>query len=151
MDPLRDLETVARWALLNLLVGNNDAHAKNLSLLYSPEGVRLAPIYDVVSTEVYPQIDRHFALELGGQKTPEGLHPAALNKFARSLGMRGPAVAGFGFDLMDRVRGELDAVLHGVAAEHGHDPVLDQIHELVVRRMELLTEWLQPAARRDPR
>lgn len=151
VDPLRDLETVARWALFNVLVGNNDAHAKNLSLLYSPEGLRLAPIYDVVSTEAYPQIDRHFALDLGGQKTAEGLHPVALDKFARSLGMRGPAVARFGHDLVERARGELDAVLNGVAAAHGHGPVLDQLRDLVMRRAELMAAWLQSADRRGGR
>jgi serine/threonine-protein kinase HipA len=86
MDPLRDLETLARWTLFNLLVGNNDGHAKNLSLLYTSDGVRLAPMYDVVSTHAYPQIDRHFSIEIGGQKTVEGLHRTELEKFARSLG-----------------------------------------------------------------
>jgi serine/threonine-protein kinase HipA len=96
MDPLHDLGTLARWALFNVLVGNNDAHAKNLSLLYTADGVRLAPVYDVVSTHVYPQIDRHFSIEIGGQKTVEGLHRAALDKFARSLGMKGRRSRGWG-------------------------------------------------------
>lgn len=151
VDPLRDLETVARWALFNVLVGNNDAHAKNLSLLYLPGGLRLAPVYDVVSTGVYPQIDRHLSLELGGQKTAEGLHAVALDKFARSLGMRGPAVARFGYDLVERVRAELGGVLNEVAAEHGHDPVLAQIQDLVTRRAERVLAWLQSADRRGSR
>jgi serine/threonine-protein kinase HipA len=38
-----------------VLVGNGDAHGKNLSLLHGDEGaVRLAPAYDVFSTLVYP-------------------------------------------------------------------------------------------------
>jgi len=62
-DPLEDISILARWAFLNILLGNNDGHAKNLSLLYTDRGIRLAPIYDVVSTHVYPHIDRHFALD----------------------------------------------------------------------------------------
>jgi serine/threonine-protein kinase HipA len=142
-DPLRDLETLARWALFNVLVGNNDAHAKNLSLLYAPDGLQLAPVYDVVSTHVYPQIDRHFAIELGGQQTPEGLHRNALEKFARSLGMKGPAITRLGLPLVETTRAELDGVLQRVSSEHEHDPVLDQIHDLVLERADLLETWLR--------
>jgi serine/threonine-protein kinase HipA len=145
-DPLRDLETVARWALFNLLVGNNDAHAKNLSLLHAPEGVRLAPVYDVVCTQAYPQLDRHFSIEIGGQKTAEGLHRVALEKFARSLGMRGRAVVRLAEPLLSSLVNELYAVLHGVAAEHGHDPVLDEIEAFVKQRASLLRDWLSQQA-----
>lgn len=33
-EPLRDLGILVRWAMFNIVVGNNDGHAKNLSLLY---------------------------------------------------------------------------------------------------------------------
>jgi serine/threonine-protein kinase HipA len=147
-DPLHDLETLALWALFNVLVGNNDAHAKNLSLLYTHRGVQLAPVYDVVSTHAYPQIDRHFSIEIGGQQTVEGLHRAALDKFARSLGMKGPAIVRLGIPLIERTRGALVDVLHQVAAEHEHHPLLDQIHDLVVERAEVLHAWLHHAGTR---
>jgi serine/threonine-protein kinase HipA len=41
---------------LHVLVGNGDAHAKNYSLLHQPSGaLRLAPLYDVMSTLFYEQ------------------------------------------------------------------------------------------------
>lgn len=36
-----------------MLVGNSDAHLKNLSFLVSQEGVQLAPFYDLLSVAVY--------------------------------------------------------------------------------------------------
>lgn len=42
-----------RWFVFNLLVGNNDAHLKNLSFLVSAQGIRLAPHYDMISTTAY--------------------------------------------------------------------------------------------------
>src|SRR5690606_15860828 len=44
-----------RWQLFNLLVGNADAHLKNLSFLVEPDsgGMELAPHYDLLSTAVY--------------------------------------------------------------------------------------------------
>ena len=48
------LDQLLRVATLNVLVGNGDAHGKNFSLLHEPSGaLRLAPVYDVVSTLIY--------------------------------------------------------------------------------------------------
>lgn len=63
-DLLRLLDTT----LLNVLVGNADAHAKNLSLLHPEPGpIRLAPAYDVVSTAYYPQVDPRPGMYINGK------------------------------------------------------------------------------------
>jgi len=58
--------------IFNFLVGNNDAHGKNFSLLYRYVGTasldtRLAPLYDVVSTYYYPELTRDMAMKIGGE------------------------------------------------------------------------------------
>ena len=141
-DPLADLATVARWAFLNLMLGNNDAHAKNLSLLYTERGIRLAPIYDVVSTRVYPRIERRLALALGGRESLEGLDAYALRKFVRSLGMKSRALARLVGPAIDQAAGEAPDILHGVAEELDHASVLDGIGELVAERGPLPLELL---------
>jgi len=35
------------------LIGNDDLHLKNISLLYTEEGIRLTPLYDYLSTSLY--------------------------------------------------------------------------------------------------
>lgn len=42
-----------RWTIFNVLIGNADAHLKNLSFFAGARGYRLAPFYDLVSTVVY--------------------------------------------------------------------------------------------------
>ena len=123
-------------------MGNNDGHAKNLSLIYEPGGPALAPMYDVVSTHLYTQIDRELAIHVGGQKSTAGLHRGALDKFARSMKMGTPAVVRLGLELTERAQAELAGVLHGVASELGHDPILDQINELVLVRTAWMRDWL---------
>lgn len=52
-DP-ESLSGLLRAVTLNVVVGNGDAHAKNFSLLHDVSGaLRLAPIYDVMSTLFY--------------------------------------------------------------------------------------------------
>ncbi len=43
--------TLAQWIqqlTFNVVIGNNDAHAKNVALLHTPIGTSLAPLYDAV-------------------------------------------------------------------------------------------------------
>lgn len=42
-----------RWLVFNFLIGNNDNHLKNVSFLQGPEGVEIAPFYDMLSTQVW--------------------------------------------------------------------------------------------------
>jgi serine/threonine-protein kinase HipA len=48
------------WLVFNILIGNSDAHLKNLSFLVSEEGIQLAPHYDLLSVAVYdsPSFDK---------------------------------------------------------------------------------------------
>jgi serine/threonine-protein kinase HipA len=70
--PVLDLARLLDAVIFNFLVGNNDAHAKNFSLLYHGGGavqqeIRLAPLYDVVSTHHYPELTREMAMRIGGE------------------------------------------------------------------------------------
>lgn len=48
------------WLVFNVLVGNSDAHLKNLSFLVSHEGIQLSPFYDLLSVACYdtPAFDK---------------------------------------------------------------------------------------------
>lgn len=76
----RCADTLARWSsgrdqlerlleivTINLLVGNADAHAKNLSLLHGPDGqIILAPAYDLMSTIYYEQVSPVIGMFVNG-------------------------------------------------------------------------------------
>jgi len=70
-DPAIDTQNLLRWQIFNVLVGNSDGHAKNLSLLYLQNGeIRLSPFYDLVCTRAIERIDYHLAFDVGGQRDP---------------------------------------------------------------------------------
>src|SRR5208282_2736915 len=74
--PVIDLTRLLEAVIYNYLVGNNDAHGKNFSLLYrgvateNPE-TRLAPLYDIVSTVYYPELSPDMAMKIGGEYLSE--------------------------------------------------------------------------------
>ena len=70
-QPAKDRLNLISWTIFNYLVGNADAHAKNLSLLITREGVALAPFYDLVSTAAYRELAEKLALRIGGENRPE--------------------------------------------------------------------------------
>ncbi len=55
-----------RRVIFNYLIGNGDAHAKNFAVLYHGRKAELAPLYDLLSTAVYPSLAREFAMSIGG-------------------------------------------------------------------------------------
>jgi serine/threonine-protein kinase HipA len=64
----RDMRTFFESVVLSVCLRNGDAHLKNFGVLYdTPAGVRLSPIYDIVSTTVYLKKDV-LALALGGSQ-----------------------------------------------------------------------------------
>jgi serine/threonine-protein kinase HipA len=68
-DGLADTQQFARRLLVNILLANGDAHLKNWSLLYTDQVTpRLSPAYDIVTTNVYIDDERNFALNLGKTK-----------------------------------------------------------------------------------
>lgn len=44
---------VYRWMVFNTMVGNSDAHLKNIAFLLDQDGTRVAPFYDLLCTAVY--------------------------------------------------------------------------------------------------
>lgn len=55
------------YVIFNALIGNHDAHAKNFSLLYVGDTVVLAPLYDTLSTAVYPALTPRMAMKIGSK------------------------------------------------------------------------------------
>jgi serine/threonine-protein kinase HipA len=61
--PAKDLLHFQRWVMFNYLIGNSDAHAKNISVLIDETGYALAPFYDLLCVQVYG--DDRLALYIG--------------------------------------------------------------------------------------
>jgi serine/threonine-protein kinase HipA len=60
-EALKFLRAVA----FNQMIGNCDAHAKNYSLVTVGNSYRLAPLYDLLSTAVYPRLSSQMSMFVG--------------------------------------------------------------------------------------
>lgn len=64
--PLRELDRLIEVATFTALLGNADAHGKNISLLLTAGHVELAPLYGCVPTVLWPALNTDAAMTIGG-------------------------------------------------------------------------------------
>ena len=124
--PVLDLANLLDAAIFNYLIGNNDAHGKNFSLLYR-EGITLAPLYDVVSTVCYPELSRDMAMRIGREYSSDGVTASNFEHLAEDAGLGKPLVRRRIAEVGERVM----AALSGVEGTH---PVADKVASLVRAR-----------------
>lgn len=130
IDLLRLLDAV----LFSLLIGNNDAHAKNYSLLHDAAGAELAPLYDISSTVVYPDLSTRFAMKLAGQDGFGELFPRHWERFAKETGLGPPQVRRRLLDLARRLPPVAHKLNDRYAASGKGRPIIGQILAVIDER-----------------
>ena len=124
-----------RWLVFNILVGNDDCHLKNLSFHVNPDGIWLAPHYDLLCTGSYhtrtfadenarwSQVPMAFALP--GAKTFGEVTLDAVLGAAKQLGLPEPVARRIVREVTSRVHKEFAAIVaehetpeKGAPAEH---------------------------------
>jgi serine/threonine-protein kinase HipA len=132
--PVIDLVRLLEAVIYNYLVGNNDAHGKNFSLLYRGVGTanldtRLAPLYDVVNTLYYPELSRDMAMKIGSEYSSENVAARNFEQLAEEAGLGKPLVR-------SRVAEIAERVVAGLAKVDVAHPVAEKVAGLIRRRSE---------------
>ncbi|GEM_PF-308933 len=115
-DAEADLHLLLKRALLTWLIADGDMHLKNMAILKSAQpgepafsSVRLAPVYDTLTTRVFPRLEHdHMALKLNGKN--ERLRRADFVAVATLAGLR----AGDANDTLDEVLQAFNSSLDGL-------------------------------------
>ncbi|MSQ70191.1 MAG: type II toxin-antitoxin system HipA family toxin [Betaproteobacteria bacterium] len=83
-------QMLARWALFQYLIGNCDAHGKNLSFFCLGDGLAMAPFYDLVSVVQYPGLDHELSMAFGDEFRLDDVSSFAWADFARRTALQRP-------------------------------------------------------------
>ncbi len=103
-------------AIFNVILGNADAHGKNFSLLYRPQGIGFAPLYDLMCTAAYPGVHAKLAMKIGKRATLEEFTPTTWQDFGREIGIGPPFVRRRATALAERTLEVLPPAADGVAS-----------------------------------
>lgn len=124
--------------VFNFLIGNADAHAKNFSFLYDGGKAGLSPLYDLLSTAVYPNLSSRMAMSIGGAWEFAEVNLKSFDTFAVKCDVNPKFVRG----RIDRMLSTLPTAMKDVAGELSdgghHSPVFGQIIKLAQRHIDQL-------------
>ena len=84
-NKIEQMNVLLRTMLFNYIIGNCDAHGKNFSLVYANSEILLSPLYDLVSTTVYPSLTTKMAMKLGSNYQIEKITKSDFLKQAEIL------------------------------------------------------------------
>ena len=110
--PPRDILRLLDAAIFNLIIGNADAHAKNFSLLHKDGAITLAPLYDLLSTVIYPELSPKLAMKIGGKAVLDDIEARHWERFAADAQLGAPFV-------LKRVGQLCEAVVAAIDSEFG--------------------------------
>jgi len=116
--PVVDLRKLLDLVIFNFLIGNNDAHGKNFSILYKNGSVSFAPVYDVVCTSYYPELSRQMAMKIGGEYLADKIMLRHFELLAKEIGFAVPMVIGRVAGLAEKMLGAIDKLDDGIPVFH---------------------------------
>ena len=135
----RDVLSLVDWTVFNFLIGNSDAHGKNLSLLLLPEGPMLAPFYDQLSTRIYSHygLSQGLAMRIGGEGDPAAIRREHWERFASEASVMPRLVLTRITHLVQRVEAVRLPLFKGAFAGYRCD-ALYRLMELIAAQSEQL-------------
>jgi len=132
-------ETLLRAVTLNVALGNCDAHAKNFSLLHTQPGtLRLAPLYDLLSTKLYP-LDDKLAMYVDTVQKADRVTAERIVNEATNWGMTRRSAEEIVVDTLDRLGAAISQATKEI------DTLPDTLPELVNKRVDRLRTSTLPS------
>ena len=130
-QPARDLITLFEATIFNYLIGNNDAHGKNFSFLYSPietrPSLRLAPLYDLVCTAYFEDLSPKMAMKIGNAYLASDIRLKHWEAFWEAIGFSKRQALKQSLEFADRVASALKPTPENEVETKIQDIVSDRI------------------------
>ena len=134
-SPGRDIVQFFRWLWFNILIGNNDCHAKNLAFVTTPSGPELAPFYDLLGVSVYSGYDGKFTCSIGGNWHWNSYKFQNFELLARECGFSVEAIFRIGAELFKKMDIRLEREARSFRNKFGRVDAVEKIESEVGKRM----------------
>jgi serine/threonine-protein kinase HipA len=126
-----------RWVIFQVLIGNTDAHAKNVSFFSDSAGLRLAPAYDLVCGLVFSDVVAStMAMAIGDNFDPRGLGAYDWAQMARQCGLAPRLVAKELQRMASEARAQLPALTSALKEEGADEAMMTRVAQIVVAQCE---------------
>lgn len=129
-QPALDIKNAIRVIVFNYIIGNADAHGKNFSFLIEKNAMKLAPFYDLLSTEIYPNLSKKMAMKIGGKYEPEDVFGRHWHKFAEEISVNPKFI--------DKEIAKLSTNIENSIKAYPHFPISSKISKIISKKIEQL-------------
>ena len=146
--PVADAKALLYWVVFNFLIGNADAHGKNISLLLAEDGPQLAPFYDLMSTAVYPELAQRHAMRIGGEDRPDWIIERRWQAFAEEAGIGYKLVRQTLLEMKDQVSEEAAALAADFEKVYGKVGIIGKILSIIEHRKNKIANMLAAGDRK---
>jgi serine/threonine-protein kinase HipA len=140
VNALEDVDSLLKWQIFNVLIGNCDAHAKNISLLRNIEGRwSLAPFYDLVSTRAYHNLSHQLAMAVSGQYDSGGTHAKHWKFLFKECHVSPARYSQVLIEMADELPEKIKQTKEEFITEYGDLPILsilEKIYHIQMRRLK---------------
>lgn len=137
--PVADIQALLRWVIFNYLIGNADAHAKNISLLLTERRPKLAPFYDLKCTAMYEDLTERLAMRIGGEDRPDGLIERRWHQFAEDIDIGYKLVSQVLMQMKEQVFEEAGLLARQCDVGSAENKIIGRILEVIDKRRRKLT------------
>lgn len=135
--PAVDVLKMLDGVVFNAVIGNADAHGKNFSILYGGDGLCLAPLYDLLSTVIYPELSPKFAMKIGQRSRLEELDALSWSEFAKKAELGVPFVRRRVGDLTELISEKVPATLEELATSGLYNQALEDLSQFIQERVKV--------------
>ena len=129
-----DRMALLRWTIFNFLIGNADAHAKNLAMIFTERGPRLAPFYDLICTQVYPDLTDKHAMRIGGENRPSWIRQKHWEKLGEAVTIKSSLVLKILKDMSGSIIPEAQVLMNDFKKAHGSSGIIEKIIAVIEKR-----------------
>lgn len=145
--PAEDLSQFAKVICFNYLIGNCDAHLKNISITYhvgkKGPALRLSPAYDLVSTSFFDRFSKELAMAVGDALDIRDVKPSSFDLLAVNIGITSSYLRSIIAPIIDNAEAAIrEAGNESLGPSQEFLPYLaDDLQEDIAPRLRVLEEF----------
>jgi serine/threonine-protein kinase HipA len=139
ISPAADRLALLQWTIFNFLIGNADAHAKNMAIIFTNRGSRLAPFYDLIRTQVYPDLTQKQSMRIGGENRPSWIQQKHWEKLGESVAIKSSLVLKTLQDMATDILPAARSLLTEFNKSYGQSSVVEKIVAVIEKKFS--GEW----------
>jgi serine/threonine-protein kinase HipA len=139
-----DLETLTRWVVFNVLIGNCDAHAKNISFVMSDKKEwKLSPHYDLVCTLIYPRLSKKLAMSIGGSEDPGTVTGTHWDRLAKEVRMGTRFLRDLVLNMSEDILNQWMQTTEDFSKQYGNTPAIEMISKVLYEQQKRMLTQLK--------